>query len=111
MRWGLGPLLPSGDGWRSALDHNMSCGSCGWLTLTKQIVRKDESAGGRDSTSFEPHEYDSCLFWGGLTRHPEQERWRYAAKQRVVAAQLDSDPTKLQTCSLLGGNSIDQVMR
>ena len=24
-----------------ALDHSMSCGSCGWLTLTKQIVRKD----------------------------------------------------------------------
>ena len=35
------PLSPYGAGWRSALDRNMSCGSCGWLTLTKQIVRKD----------------------------------------------------------------------
>jgi hypothetical protein len=35
------PLSPYGAGWRSALDRNMSYGSCGWLTLTKQIVRKD----------------------------------------------------------------------
>jgi hypothetical protein len=35
------PLSPYGAGWRGALDRNLSCGSRGWLTLTKQIVRKD----------------------------------------------------------------------
>ena len=38
---GACPCCPSGPWRRSVGEYTMSCKSCGWLTLTKQVVCKD----------------------------------------------------------------------